>query len=201
VEIGLETLDMVKLHDRALKDLLPPHSTSIAREDIIHRASIFFAEAIIPIERTHRTVLEANADLDQLNATLTQRTLALAESNRELEVRITERKVAVETLKSSEDRSALLVEEAGQLERHLQAIAHQIMAAHEAERKKMSLTLHDEISQTLLGIHVRLLALDKELSLSAEGFKKEIANTQRLVGRSVKTLNRFVRELGIVYES
>ena len=97
-------------------------------------------------------------------------------------------------------RGFQLLEEAGHLQKHLQDMARQILSTQEDERKTMSLKLQDEIAQTLLGIQMRLLALDKELSVSTEDFRKEIANTQRLVESSVKTINRFARELGIKHE-
>jgi hypothetical protein len=38
--------------------------------------------------------------------------------------------------------------------------------------------------------------LKKEATVNTEGLKKEIASTQRLVGKSVKTMSRFAREFG-----
>jgi len=49
----------------------------------------------------------------------------------------------------------------------------------------------------LLGINVRLLTLQREAAINAGGLKKEIASTQRLVDKSVKSINRFAREFGI----
>lgn len=61
--IGLETLDVAKMHEAALASL----EASRSRDGIIKRAELFFAEAIIPIEKTHRAALQANAHLTQLN--------------------------------------------------------------------------------------------------------------------------------------
>ena len=44
---------------------------------------------------------------------------------------------------------------------HLRRLTHQILSAQEAERKKISHELRDEIAQTLLGINVRLLTLKR----------------------------------------
>ena len=71
------------------------------------------------------------------------------------------------------------------------------MVAQEDERKNLSHELQDEIAQTLLGINVRLLTLKKEAANDASGFKKEIASTQQLVDKSVKSIKRFAREFGI----
>ena len=164
------------------------------------RAAIFFTEAITPIEETHRAALEARLQLEQLNETLDQRTLELADSNRELQEGITERKTAEAALKTSERASSQLLKESRLLEEHLQDMARKILSAQKTERKKMSLQLQDEIAQTLLGIHVRLLALKKEAAANSAGLNKEIATTQRLVEESVKTINRFAREFGIQHE-
>jgi signal transduction histidine kinase len=68
--------------------------------------------------------------------------------------------------------------------------------AQEDERKSISVELHDEIAQTLLGINVRLLSLKQEARVNHKGLKKEIAGTQRLVVKSVKSVRRVARELG-----
>ena len=65
----------------------------------------------------------------------------------------------------------------------------------------MSLKLQDEIAQTLVAIHLRLVELDKELTIHTDAFKKEIANTQRLVEESVEIINGCAHEFGIVYEN
>jgi signal transduction histidine kinase len=145
--------------------------------------------------------MEAGAELDQLQTTLTQSTHELAESNRELQQRISRRLEAVASLKASEAKSARLLTEARELQEHFQGLARPIISTGEEEHRMMSLTLQDEIAQTLLGIHMRLRALDCELSASTNNFKKEIATTQRPVQESVKTINRFAREFGVTYET
>src|ERR1044071_5442967 len=77
VAIGLETLDVAKIHEGALATL----QASSSRDGMIERAEIFFTEVITPIEKTHHAALEANVRLSQLNKTLGRRTLGLAVSN------------------------------------------------------------------------------------------------------------------------
>jgi signal transduction histidine kinase len=93
------------------------------------------------------------------------------------------------------------LEESRRLQAHLQHLTHQILSAQEDKRKKISHDLQDEIAQTLLGINVRLLTLKKEAALNTEGFKKEIASTQRLVDKSVRSIKRFAREVRLPYEA
>jgi len=200
VAMGLETLDLAKMHDQALGTLLVVGCSAGKRDSVTKHAAIFFSEANMPIEKTHRLALEAKADLDRLHETLKSRTQDLADSHRELQEGIARHEEAVQSLKSSEDQSANLLSESHELQRHLQDMTHQILSAQESERKAMSLKLHDDIAQTLLGIHVRLLALKNEVSASTADFQKEIAITQQLVQESVKTINQFAREFGIAHE-
>src|ERR1041384_791858 len=65
VALGLETLDVARIHEAALASV----EASSSRDGIIKRAEIFFAEAITPIEKTHRAALKPNAHLNQLNKT------------------------------------------------------------------------------------------------------------------------------------
>ena len=200
VDHGLETLDLAKIHDLALKTLVPPDFTHATRDDLSTRAAIFFTEAITPIEETHRAAQEGRLELEKLNESLDQSALQLACSTRELRAGITERKTAEAALKSSELAFDQLLKESRLVEAHLKQMTHKILSAHEDERKRMSLQLQDEIAQTLLGIHVRLLALKKEAAANHDGLTEEIATTQRLVEDSVNTINRLTREFGIQHE-
>jgi signal transduction histidine kinase len=191
--IGLETLDMARIHEGAL--------AALGEGGNIKRAEVFFVEAITPIEKTHRAALKTDAHLNQLDKTLDRRTAELAAADRELKRGIDQREAAEEALKKSGTHCAWLLEESHHLQEHLRHLAHRTLSAQEAKRAKISRQLHDEIAQTLLGINVRLLTLKTEATISAKGLKKEIASTQHLVEKSVKTMRRFAREIGIQHET
>lgn len=197
VAIGLETLDMAKIHEEALATL----EASSSSDGLIERAEFFFKEAITPIEKMHQSALRAGVRLSRLDEELVRRTGDLAVSNHSLRQSIVRRKKVEEALKKSGGHSRKLLEESRRLQKHLQQLTRQILTAQEDKRKKISRDLHDEIAQTLLGINVRLLTLKKEAALNAEGFKKEIAGTQRLVDKSVRTIKRFAREVGQHHEA
>lgn len=194
VATGLETLDLAKIHEQALVSLRLPDSSSAERDDLTRRAAVFFTEAITPIEVTHCAARKANADLDQLNATLDERTHDLADSNRELRHQVAGRATAEAALRDSKAAFSLLLKDSRELECHLQKMAHRILAATEAERKKMSHQLNDEIAQTLLGINICLLALKQEIANSHENLNREIATTRSLVEESVNLINRLANE-------
>ena len=191
--LNLETLDVARIHEDALATL----EASRSKDGIIKRAEIFFAEAITPIEETHRAALKANVRLSRLNRTLGWRTADLAASHRTLKQSVVQRKAVERALKKSGEHSRKLLKESLLLQQHLQHLTHQILSAQENKRKKISRDLHDEIAQTLLGINVRLLTLKKEAAGNATGLKKEIVSTQRLVDKSVKSIKRFAHEFGI----
>ncbi len=201
VTLGLGTLDLAKLHDRAVGSLVVSGCSTRTQAEITNQATNFFSSVLVPIEKTHRLARQAGAQLDKLNASLVLRTQEVATSRRNLEQDVTLRESAETALESSHLESARLVEESQQLQNRLQEMAHMILTAQEDERTTMCRTLHDDIAQTLLGLQVRLLALKKEAALDNEDFKKEIAITQTLVEESVQTIRRFARELGIPHEN
>ena len=196
MDLGLETLDLARIHEIALARLLLPSHSSSTKNGTIKRAGIFFVEAVTPIETTHRAARETSGDLSRLTKTLGRRTVELAASDRHLKRGIVQRKAAEEALKKSKKHRTNLLEQSRLVQEHLRELTHQNLLAQEDTRKKISRELHDEIAQTLLGINVRLLALKQEGTANSKGLKKEIANTQRLVEKSKKTLSQFVDELG-----
>src|SRR5580658_1299552 len=56
---GLQTLDLAKLHEQTLIADVLPGCPPGKREAVIKQAGVFFAAAITPIEKTHRTAREA----------------------------------------------------------------------------------------------------------------------------------------------
>ena|ERR1017187_1282891 len=193
---GLETLEVARIHEIALAKLVLPSYTPAIREGMIKRAENFFIEVITPIETTHRVARETNGDLNRLTKKLGRRTVELAASGRHLKSGIVKRKAAEEALKKSEKHRIGLLVKSRHVQEHLRQLTHQILFAQEEKRTKISRELHDEVAQTLLGINVRLLTLKKEATGNTKDLKKEIANTQRVVNKSKRTLGRFAGELG-----
>ena len=122
------------------------------------------------------------------------RTAKLAAANRSLRKGISRHKTREVDLRKSDEQSKQLLKKSYHLQRHLRHLTHQLLSAQEDKRKKLRGGLQDEIAQTLLGINVRLLTLKRERA-NAEGFKKDIACTQRLVEESIRLINQFTREL------
>jgi PAS domain S-box-containing protein len=120
---------------------------------------------------------------------------ALAVTNRELRREIIRRQAVEKALKNSEQHQNRLLEQSRQMQEQLRHLSHQILQTQEEERKRISRELHDEITQTLVGINVHLETLAREAEVNPKGLKKKIARTQRLVEKSVNIVHRFAREL------
>jgi signal transduction histidine kinase len=201
VALGLETLELAGIHEQALTTLVAPRGAATSKEGLIKRARAFFAEAIAPIEKTHRAAREADIHLSQLNQTLRRRTVESSASVRHLQQGIVRRQAVEAALEKSGKQRTRLLEESRRLQQHSRHLTHEILSAQEDEWQKISHQLHDEIAQILLGINVRLLTLKKAAKANTGSLKKEIADTQRLVKQSVKAINRFAREFGLQHEA
>jgi len=190
VALGLETLELARIHEGALATVELSNSKNRPGK----RAEKFFDEAITAIVETHRAARQSKIDLNRLNEKLGRRTAELAATNRQLQRGIVRRKSVEAALKKSGLHYSQLLKDSLQLQEGLRQLTHQVLAAQEDERKKISTELQDEIAQTLLGINVRLLSLKREARGNIKGLKKGIASTQRLVARSAKSVRRVARE-------
>ena len=126
VSLGLETLDLARVHEQALLEVVSTYSPG-SGDGIFRRAGAFFSEMIAPIEKTHRTAQEANARLSRLNASLRQRAVELAASNRRLRQEINQRKAAQKALRKSERHYSALLQQSRQMQEQLRHLSHQLL--------------------------------------------------------------------------
>jgi two-component system sensor histidine kinase DegS len=191
VALGLETLELARIHEQALTAL----KLFKSKNGLTKRAEIFFIQVISPIAENHHTAQNKN-ELKRLKGRLRRRTTELAISKRQLQrngVRHKIMEVAAEKKEMCHDKC---LKESLELQKHLRQLTHQVLTAQEDERKKISCVLQDEIAQTLLGINVRLLSLKQENRSNTNGLRNEIASAQRLVAKSAKFVRTFARKLG-----
>ena len=187
VTLGLETLDVARLHGQALTALAPLGGSSrTTRHKTTERAKVFFAEAIVPIEETHRAAMKAGVRIGQLTRTLRRRTRASSVSVGQLERAIAQRQAVEAVLKQSADRHAKLLAKAERLQKQLRHQTRELLSGQEDERQKTGRELRNEIVQALVAIELSLLALGTSASANTGKLDKEIANAQRLVRQSRK---------------
>jgi signal transduction histidine kinase len=191
VTLGLETLDLSRIHQQALATL-----ELSTKNGFTKLAGIFFAEANSLIEETHRAARQSKAHLSNVMAALEKRTSELAASNRQLQQGVVRRKLMEDDLAKKVKSHSKCLEESLELQHRLRQLTHKVLAAQEDERRKIGCELQDEIAQTLLGINVRLLTLKKDARANSKGFKNEIASTQRLVVKSARTVQQVGRKIG-----
>jgi signal transduction histidine kinase len=120
---------------------------------------------------------------------------ALAVTNQELKQEIVRRQAVEDALKSSEQHTSQLLEQARLMQTRLRELSHRILQAQEDERKRISRELHDEITQTLVSINVHLDSLALAPKIDPDGLKRKIVQTQRLVEKSVDIVHQYARDL------
>ena len=192
--LGLEPLDVARIHEQALKALIVPGGSPRSRQRMLSRTKAFFEETIVPIEQTHAAAKEDVRQVAELGKELRLRTAESSASTQRLKQGVVRRQSAETDLKKSGERHARLVKKSQALEGSLQEQMRQMLAAQEDERLASSNNLRNEIAQILVAIHVRLLTLKEAAKTNTDGLKKEIAETQALVKQSVVAIQRLANE-------
>lgn len=193
--MGLETLELARIHEQALARLTLPGKSEEGKHEMTRRSALFFAEAITPIERNHRIARESEVQLGRANVTLHERTKELATSNFRLKREIAERRTAEGALRKSEQHSRELLQQSRTMQDQLRLLSRELLLAQEEERKRISRELHDVIAQTLTSISLQLETLKANASTNSKELEREITRTQLLVEKSVNIVHRFAREL------
>ncbi len=191
VDMGLETLDLARIHEEALVKL----QLSGKKNAFTRLAGMFFTEAHTAIEETHRAARQGKLDLSRVMTKLQRRTEQLARSHLERQKSVVRRKCMENDFAKRGKHHQKRLEESLELQARLRRLTHRVLAAQEDERKKISRELQDEIAQTLLGINVRLLSLKLEARRNRRGLQNAIAYTRRLVAKSARSVRRAGRKL------
>lgn len=195
VTLGLDTLDLARVHEEAVEPLILRETTKKSRASMTGHASLFFAEALTPIEGTHRSAREAHVHLKGVIETLTQRTEELMTSNDDLQREIERRRSVEDSLRSSEQSTQQLLQRSHLMQEELRLLSRRLLSVQEQDRKNISRELHDVIAQSLTGIHGRLATLKSKTTANTQDLHKKIEITQRLVEKSVDIIHRFARDL------
>ncbi|HEY5069352.1 MAG TPA: phosphatase RsbU N-terminal domain-containing protein, partial [Candidatus Acidoferrum sp.] len=127
LNVGMQTLDMAKLHEQILVSKVLPDSPAKKRAALIKQAGTFFTEAITPVEKNHHDTRVAAVHLNKIVEMLSQRTVELAASNVELNAEIAQRKSVEAALKKSEHHYSQLLVESERLQQQLRQLSRQIL--------------------------------------------------------------------------
>lgn len=191
----LETLDLAHVHDDCLHSLVSQDQPPWASDPTVRRARVFFAEALTPIEESHRSIRDANTGLKNTIRALTQRSSELATANDKLRREMARRREVEDSLRKSEAATVKLLEKSRHMQEELRLLSRRLLTVQEDERKAISRELHDVVGQTLAGVNLRLSTLKVQSAASTKDLQRKIAVTQRLVEKSVAIVHRFARDL------
>jgi signal transduction histidine kinase len=182
--LGVETLDLARIHERAAASLARP-AASTARQ----RA--FFTEAVEAHIGANGAVSGSRRRAARPGRGSREASAARARLAREVQ----RRKALQAELVQSERRQADLASRSRIMEKRLRGLSHRLLSALEEERRRISRDLHDAIGQTLTGINVGLATLKHDAAAESRDLAEALAMTQRLVERSMKTVHQFAWEL------
>lgn len=203
--LKLETLDLALIHKWAISALAFPSGSSrgpmAARRMDKKRANNFFAETIVPVEKSHHAARMADARVRQLTRKLHRRTAESTTSTREWKRGIFRRKEAEAALKASGKLRSDLLQESRSIQNHLRQRVGEILTVAEGERQKASRHLHDEIAQMLVATNLRLLTLKSSTKANTKIIEKDIAESQRLVQQSAHAIQRLALRPGPRHEA
>ena len=191
VVLGMETLDVALAHEQGLMTWVLPGGSHKATPRMFARANAFFAEAVIPIEKTHHAAQKSDRRVNRLTQVLRQRTMESSASTCRLKQSIIRRRGIEAAIRKSERKHSRLLVKARSLQKHLRHLTHACLRAQELNRKRLSGRLYDEIAQTLLAINLRLLRLKTSTMSSTQRLTKEVANTRRVVKQFVRRVEGF----------
>jgi signal transduction histidine kinase len=138
---------------------------------------------------------DAGRHLRDIERMLAARTKELAAAKRRIQRSLVRREVMEVAFEQRAKLHRKCLAESLQLQKRLRQLTHRLLAAQEAERKKVSRELENEIAQTLVAVNVRLLALKHEAWRQIEGFKEKIASTRQVVVESVRTVRHVARKV------
>ncbi len=171
VKLGMETLDVAGIHKLSLAALAESGRSGALAGKIIARAKMFFAEAVVPIAQTHVPALKSEAREKDLRQTLHRRIGEAASVTMKAKRSVLQRRAAEAALRKSLQHRASLLSDAQRMQKHLRCLTRKTLATHDHAREETSRKLRDEIAETLLAIHVRLLCLKK--AAETENIRKE----------------------------
>ena len=184
---GMGLFDLARLHEETIAKARAGHGTLKMNAQRNRAAEIFLLDALSPFTAAQRGLPDAYVRLSQITEALEQRNQALA-------IVSAKQCQAEAALLTSKKRSLILHRQTRSLKADLLQHSNKVIQAREAERKRVSRELHDEIGQALAAVNVGLSILKKQASHD-RAFQRKVVATQALIERSMESVHRFARGL------
>jgi signal transduction histidine kinase len=184
---GMSIFDLVRLHEDSWPMLVAP---SGGRYEVTHQCRggrEFLLEALSPFEAALRRLPAAQARVGDLELALARRGQELAE--------LVPRQLQLEAaLRCGKMRTLKLCQQVRLLKTEILTHPDKLVQVHEAERKRVSRELHDDIGQLLVALSVRLEAVKKDAG-AGESLQRQVEVAQALVAQTMDSTHRICRNL------
>lgn len=188
--LGVDTLELARIHDMTLVTM----NIGSGNKRQLIRAARFFSTAIIPLEKAHQAAQQSDVISNRLDNPLALRAQELSNANRFLKLRTSHQKCVADNLRKGLMEHATLLKESLKVQDGLRQSMRKVMEKQEKGRHRISLTLQDDIVQTLLGIELRLESVERDARENLKELKSKLANSQRLVEEAVLSIRAIARE-------
>jgi hypothetical protein len=185
VQLGLETLELARIHHGALGSL--GANTEAAGPQ--RRAQSFFNQVQTSLVERQPAVTQVQLEVEKLESRLKVRSGQLADAQLQLQSGILQRRSLEVRLRKAGRQFTRLQLTSARAEASLRHLAHELILAHEEQRRRVRGQLQNEIGQTLLGIGIELLNLKRALAENEGNFLNGIATAEGLVVKCLKPEN------------
>jgi signal transduction histidine kinase len=184
---GMNIFDLVRLHEDSWPLMGAPDGTRYEVTHQLRAAREFLLDALSPFEAALRQLPVAQARVGDLELALAGRGQELAE----LVPRLLQLEAA---LRCGKARTLKLFQQVRLLKNEILTHPDKLVQVHEAERKRVSRELHDDIGQLLVALSVRLEALKKDPTLG-QALQGQVEVAQVLVTQTMESTHRICRNL------
>jgi signal transduction histidine kinase len=195
VSLGYDRLDLVRIHDRTMASIPSSSIPAPGKKPRRSAAEQFLISVLASIAKAGRVAKTTAAKALRMVSDTEARKVSLRAVQQELRSEISRREAVEKKLVEAARHYSRLISQSQRMQMQAKQLAHRLLLVQESERKEISRDLHDEVAQALAGINVQLAALKEASSIGGAELRKRIARTQRLIGRSVRIVHRYAREL------
>lgn len=183
VQLGLETLELAQIHHGAL-GAMGVDAEAVGPQC---RAQSFFNQVQSSLVERQPAVAQVHLEAEKLESRLKLRSEQLADAQLQLQSGILQRRSLEVKLRKAGRQFTRLQLTSAKAEGSLRHLAHELILAHEEQRRSVRGQLQNEIGQTLLGIGIELLNLRRALAGDETSFLNAIATAEGLVVKCLKS--------------